>query len=45
MTSNALREYNARRMVQFMDAMSPAKSDAPKLTEEEFNALVHELRP
>lgn len=41
----ALREYNARRLTQFMDAMPPANADAPELTLEEINKLVHELRP
>lgn len=44
LATEALREYNAKRLVQFMDAMSPAKADAPELTPEEINQLVHELR-
>ena len=45
LATEALREYNARRMVDFMDGMSPAKSGAPELTEAEITALVHEFRP
>lgn len=43
--SEALRDYNARRLVQFMDDMPSANADAPNLTLEQFNNLVHELRP
>lgn len=42
---DALREYNARRLTQFMDAMPAASVDAPELTLEQINELVHELRP
>ncbi len=45
LATEALREYNARRLTQFMDAMPPANAGAPELTEEEINKLVHELRP
>ena len=44
LATNALHEYNARRLVQFMDAMPAANPTAPKLTLEEINNLVHELR-
>ena len=45
LATEALRDYNARKLVQFMDAMPPASNDAPNLTPEQINALVHELRP
>ena len=45
LATDALREYNARRLVQFMDGMSPANPNAPTLSPEEINGLVHELRP
>ncbi len=45
MAAEALRDYKARKLVQFMDAMPPANQDAPELTLEQINALVHELRP
>jgi hypothetical protein len=44
LATEALREYNARRLVQFMDGMS-ASTNAPALSQEEINDLVHELRP
>ena len=45
LATDALREYNARRLVQFMDAMPSANPHAPELTLEEINDLVHALRP
>lgn len=45
LATEALHEYNAKRLTQFMDAMPPANADAPELSEEEINKLVHELRP
>lgn len=45
LATEALREYNARRLAEFMDAMPPASQDAPELTLEELDRLVHELRP
>jgi len=45
LATEALREYNARQLAQFMDAMPPAGPHAPELTLEQFNDLVHELRP
>ena len=41
----ALREYNARRLVQFMDSMPKTNPDAPELSLEQMNTVVHELRP
>ena len=41
--TEALREYNARRLTQFMDAMPAANVDAPELTLKQINKLVHEL--
>jgi len=43
--SDALRQYNARRMAQFMDALPPANPNAPELTNDELTQLIHELRP
>ena len=45
LAAEALRDYNARKLTQFMDAMPPASNDAPNLTPEQLNDLVHELRP
>lgn len=45
LATEALRDYNARKLVQFMDAMPSASADAPNLTLEQINDLVHELRP
>lgn len=45
LATEALRDYNARRLSQFMDAMPGANADAPALTLEQVNQLVHELRP
>ncbi len=45
MATEALRDYNARKLVQFMDAMPSANAAAPTLTLEQINSLVHELRP
>jgi antitoxin (DNA-binding transcriptional repressor) of toxin-antitoxin stability system len=44
LASDALREYNARRMVNFMEAMPPVNVGAPELSLSDINALVHELR-
>ena len=41
----ALRDYNARKLTQFMDAMPVANTDAPILTIEQINDLVRALRP
>ena len=45
LATEALREYNARRLVQYMDMMAPANAGAPELSDEELTNLVHELRP
>lgn len=45
LATDALRAYNARRLVHFMDSMSAAGPNAPALTDNEINDLVHELRP
>jgi hypothetical protein len=45
LATEALRDHNARKLVAFMDAMPSAHADAPDLTPEQINALVHELRP
>ena len=45
LATQALRDHNARKLVAFMDAMPSAHADAPELTPEQINNLVHELRP
>jgi antitoxin (DNA-binding transcriptional repressor) of toxin-antitoxin stability system len=45
LASEALRDYNARRLVQFMDGMPAAAAQAPELSLDEINQLVHALRP
>jgi prevent-host-death family protein len=45
LAADALRAYNAHRLSQFMAGMSPANPNAPELTDDEINQLVHELRP
>ncbi len=45
LATDALRDYNARKLVQLMDAMPSANADAPNLTLDQLNKLVHELRP
>ena len=45
LATEALRDHNARKLVAFMDAMPSAHADAPELTPEQINNLVHELRP
>ena len=45
LATEVLRDYNARKLVQFMDVMPSANADAPNLTLEQLNKLVHELRP
>ena len=45
LATEALRDYNARKLVQFMDAMPSANAAALNLTLEQLNKLVHELRP
>jgi antitoxin (DNA-binding transcriptional repressor) of toxin-antitoxin stability system len=44
MAQEALRAYKAQKMVRFMDEMQPTQADAPDLSLDEINALVHELR-
>lgn len=44
LASVALREYNAKRMVNFMQAMPAVNVGAPELSLADINALVHELR-
>jgi prevent-host-death family protein len=45
LATEALRDYNARKLVQFMDSMPPAMPDAPELSLEQMNKLVHDVRP
>lgn len=40
----ALRLYKAHNAIAFMDALPPAHADAPELSLENINKLVHELR-
>ncbi len=40
----AMQAYNARRLVDLMDAAPQSKPDAPVLSEREFADLVRELR-
>jgi prevent-host-death family protein len=44
LAAEALRNYRARKLVAFMDAMPAANADAPELTLEQIDSLVHELR-
>ena len=41
----AVRYHNANRFAALLEAMPPAHADAPNLTMDELNTLVHELRP
>lgn len=45
MATEALRDDKAWQWVQFMDAMPSASPEAPELTPEQLNELVHALRP
>lgn len=45
LAEQALRDHHARKLARFMEAMPPADPNAPDLTLEQINALVHELRP
>jgi prevent-host-death family protein len=45
LATEALRDYNARKLVQFMDSMPSAMPDAPDLSLEQMNKLVHDVRP
>ena len=45
LATDALREYSARKLAQYMDAMPTAHADALGLTLEQINSLVHDLRP
>lgn len=40
----AWREHAARTMIEFMQNMAPVNPDAPELSLEDINKLVHELR-
>jgi hypothetical protein len=41
----AVRQHNALRFADFLDAMPPPNTAAPELDMEAVNQLVHELRP
>jgi hypothetical protein len=41
----AMRVYNAKKMIDFMNSMPPSLPGAPDLNLAEINTLVHELRP
>jgi prevent-host-death family protein len=45
LAAEALRDYHARKLAEFMAATPPTRADAPELTLEQINSLVHELRP
>jgi antitoxin (DNA-binding transcriptional repressor) of toxin-antitoxin stability system len=45
LATEALRAYNAHRLVSFMDTMPAANPNAPELSDAELNDLVHALRP
>lgn len=45
LAADALRAYRAQRLVAFMDTMQASSTNAPELTLNEINDLVHELRP
>jgi antitoxin (DNA-binding transcriptional repressor) of toxin-antitoxin stability system len=45
LAEQALRDYHARKLAEFMDATPAAAASVPELTLEQINALVHELRP
>lgn len=45
LASEALQDYKARKLLQFMDGLPTANAQAPELTLDEINQLVHELRP
>jgi len=45
LASEALGYDNARKLVQFMDAMPLVNADAPNLSLEPLNNLVHQVRP
>lgn len=39
-----LRIFNAQKMIRYMDSMPPTNPNAPDLSLEDINKLVHELR-
>ena len=41
----ALRVFNAQKMIKFMNEMPLANPEAPDLSLADINALVHEYRP
>jgi antitoxin (DNA-binding transcriptional repressor) of toxin-antitoxin stability system len=45
LAAEALRDYHARKLAEFMAATPSADPDASALTLEQINSLVHELRP
>ena len=40
-----MKRVKARKLAEFMQAMPSAQADAPELTLEQINQLIHELRP
>jgi len=40
----ALKAYKAQKMIRFMDEIQPVNSDTPDLSQDDFAALVNELR-
>jgi antitoxin (DNA-binding transcriptional repressor) of toxin-antitoxin stability system len=45
LATEALRDYHARKLAEFMQSTPRADAAAPELTLEQINSLVHELRP
>ena len=41
----AVRQHNALRFADFLDAMPEPALDAPEITIDEVNTMVHALRP
>jgi antitoxin (DNA-binding transcriptional repressor) of toxin-antitoxin stability system len=44
LAQDALRAFNAQRLIRTMEAMPPSNPDAPDISLAEINAIVHELR-
>jgi hypothetical protein len=44
LAQEALRAFNAQRLIRTMEAMPPSNPDAPDISLAEINAIVHELR-
>lgn len=44
LAKEALRLYKAHSAISFIDSLAPANADAPELSLDDINKLVHELR-